>query len=313
MGSYSLLRRKLAKQTLLDMYKSKLPQLGYPGAEVFFVGASGSDSNPGYVYTSPFLTVTHALSQCTSGQNDTICILPDYWQPTGETWPISVNKACVHIVGLGTELTGYAPCIKPTGDTAAIDLVSAGQGSEVSGLVLAGGATAGCIEMEGTGHFWIHHCLFGEADNGAGAHGILSTQGVVNAECVIEDNVFHGDQGYVPGKLTENGIQGIGTNLLRHSIIRRNLFVGVAIGINLNGNAAGVSILDNKFVCADSADGEAITLGSGARGCMVDGNVAMNGGDAAMTQQPYRDIAATNKNHWGVNWCSNAVDLPKQS
>ncbi|KKK48317.1 hypothetical protein LCGC14_3146350, partial [marine sediment metagenome] len=70
---------------------------------------------------------------------------------------------------------------------------------------------------------------------------------------------------------------------------------------------------DNKIVIADSGDGEAIALLAACLGCMVDGNVAMNGGDAAPGQQPYRDVAATNKNHWGVNWTGNAVDLPKQS
>jgi len=305
------LKRKLQKELLMSQRASELVQAGLPGGKVFWVASGGSNDNDGSP-DYPFLTITYALSKCTAGNEDTIYINSDYWQATGETWPISVNKTNVHIKGVNYGPTGYGPTIKPTGDTAAFDMVSAGAGSEICNLALAGGATAACIELEGTGHFWIHDCMFGNADNGAGAYGILSTQGTVNAECVIEDNVFHGDLANVPGKLTENGIQAIGTNLFRHTIIRRNYFLGLAVGINL-GSAAGLSILDNKFVCADSGDGEAIALATGARGCMVDGNVVMNGGDAAMTQQPYVDVAATNKNHWGVNWTSNAVDLPKQT
>ena len=292
-------------QTILG---SMLRQRG----NVFFVLSGGSNSNDGMSALHPFLTIKYALSKCTSDNHDYILVGSGYWQPVGEDWPIVVNKSNVHIIGMGSGWAGYSPTIKPTGDTAAFSLVSAGAGCEIANMVLAGGAAHGCIELAGTGHFWIHHCMFGNADNGAGQDGIRSIEGQVSAECLIEKNIFHGDQGYVPGKITRNGIDARGTNLFRHSVIRNNYFLGLEIGI-LCGNSAGLSIITNRFVCPDSADGEAITLSGGARGCMVDDNRAMNGGDAAMTQQPYRDVAAANKNHWGVNWTTNAVDLPKQT
>jgi len=117
------------------------------------------------------------------------------------------------------------------------------------------------------------------------------------------------------GKITANAIEQL-TNTdataFRDLEILDCIFKGVYIGINLTRGFDAV-ILRNKFICADAVDGEAVSLLASCLGCMVDGNVAMNGGDAAMTQQPYRDVAATNKNHWGVNWTTNAVDLPKQT
>jgi len=281
-----------------------------PFATVFYVDLdSGRDSYNGRSPRRPFQTIQAAIDAALSGRGDYIFVLNAY---QADTYPIVVNKARLHIIGVSNP-NGQAPYLIPIVDTAAISLEVAGAGSEIAGFTLGGGAAHGCIEMNGTGGFWIHHNLFGGANaGGTPQDGIRSKQGVVNAECLIEDNIFHGNLAQVPGKLTQYGFVGQGTNLLRHSIIRNNLFLGLAGGIFL-GNAAGLSLLDNKFVCPDAADGEAITLNAGARGCMVDGNVGMNGGDAAMTKNPFCDLSGAGNNHWGVNWKSNTALLPQTS
>ena len=293
---------------------------GISGSQTYYVNTAsatypGNNNNDGLSYKTPLLTITAALAKCVDGQNDVIYII-DYWQATGETWPISIEKKQVHIIGIAQAGLPY-PAIHPTGNTAAFQLTSSGQYGSISYLTIGGGDSHGGIDWLNEGQvdgFWIHHNVFGHQWFDTPLNGILqpSTASRGGFGNIIEDNVFMGDLANCTGVITGNAIDMLGSVVSYDLTIRNNVFLGCAVGAYLTKVSNGM-ILNNKFICADAADGEAIALLTACRGCMVDGNVAMNGGDAAMTQQPYVDVAATNKNHWGVNWTSNAVDLPKQT
>ena len=290
--------------------------------EIFHVNTAsatfpGDDGNSGLDFEHPLLTITAALAKCVANRHDYILIW-DYWQASGETWPISVDKNAVHILGVTVPGLPF-PAIHPPSDTGAFQLTSSGQYGEIAYLTIGGGSSHGGIKMGNSGQvdgFNIHHNVFGHEFFGTPLNGIEqpvgSSRGGYGVK--INDNIFLGDLANVGGKITGNAIDllKITTEPWRNIQIEHNQFLGCAVGINMTLGLGG-QILNNKFVIADSGDGEAIALLAGTLGMMVDGNVAMNGGDAAIGQQPYVDVAATNKNHWGVNWTTNAVDLPKQT
>ena len=281
----------------------------------------GSDDNEGLDYEHPLLTITEAQDRCVSGRNDFILIW-DYWQASGETWPIVVNKRNVHICGVAHSNLPY-PAIHPTGDTPSFVLGSAGQYSEMAYLTIGGGDSHGGINLtyDGTTQqgqvdgMWLHNLLFGHRWFGTPQNGILQRAdanrgGNGNR---IEDCVFLGDaQG--KGVISGNGIDLLQTNILTLSYyqtqIVNNTFHGLAIGINAVRDNGG-EFLDNRFTVPDSVTGEAITLGTSSLGTMVNGNEAMNGMlNAGYTYNPFRDLAANTANHWGRNYRGNAVIEP---
>jgi len=293
---------------------------GYVGNQKFYVNTAsatypGNDNNDGLSYKTPLLTITAALAKCVDGRNDVIYII-DYWRPDGETWPISIEKRAVHILGVALQGLPY-PAIHPATDVAAFQLTSSGQYGSIGFLTIGGGASHGGIDWLNEGQvdgFRIHNNVFGHQWFGTPLSGIhqVATASRGGFGNIIEDNQFLGDLANCNGAITGNGIDMLGAVVSSDLIIRNNRFMGVYIGANLTKVTNGM-IYGNKFVCADAVDGEAVSLLASCLGCMVDDNRAMNGGDAAMTKEPYRDVAATNKNHWGMNYTSNAVDLPKQT
>lgn len=287
--------------------------------DVFYVNTAakgGADTNTGTEPDEPLLTLTHALSLCTDDEDDYIFVM-DYWRPTGETWPISVEKNGVHIIGVSRPGPLPYPALHPATDVAAIQLTSSGQYIEIAGLTLGGGVSHGGIDWLNEGQVdgaWIHHCTFGHQWFGTPLSGIhqVATASRGGYGNLIEDCLFMGDLANCTGAITGNAIDLLGSVASYDLTVRRCMFKGCYIGINCTVVHNG-EFVDNRFVCADAVDGEAISLLTACRGNFADGNRAANGGDAAMTKEPYRDVAATNNNHWGVNYTTDAVDLPKQT
>lgn len=324
MSDASRLKRKLMKEVLYRQLQNRLPMRGYPGGDVFYVdgttgankdGITAADTNDGYDPRSPWYTLTYALSQCTADNNDTIFVL-DYYQPTGETWPISITKNRVHIIGLAQPNLPY-PAIHPSTDVAAFQLNSTGQYGSIQNLTIGGGASHGGIDWLNSGQvdgYLIKNCTFGHQWFGTPLSGIyqISTASRGGYGNIIDSCRFLGDLANCSGAITGNAIDMLGAVTSYDLEIVNNYFMGCAVNINLT-DCDNSRIVNNHFVCADAADGEAVSLLTACRGNWVSNNYAGNGGDAAMTKEPYRDVAATNKNHWGMNYTSNAVDLPKQS
>ena len=69
---------------------------------VYYVTTSGSDSNNGTSWSTAFLTLIYAISQCTSGQRDVIFIAPGTYDETANgVTGITVDKECLLIRGIG--------------------------------------------------------------------------------------------------------------------------------------------------------------------------------------------------------------------
>jgi hypothetical protein len=127
----------------------------------------GDDTNSGLRPDDPFMTLTHAIDQCTDERFDTIVVV-DIWQPTGEAWPIVVDKRNVSIVGARGGTYNPWPCIRATGDTAVFE-VRAG-GVRIIDFHLEAGATHACIEFGGAAQperVGVYGCYFN-----AGTYGI---------------------------------------------------------------------------------------------------------------------------------------------
>ena len=280
-------------------------------SSVFFVnGSSGNDSaaNFGQTPDTPLLTITKALSLCRTGKNDYIFIL-DYYQATGETWPIAIAKSQVHIIGITGNAISW-PWVQPPGDTAAFTFGSDSAYSETAGLEIGAGASHGCIEFI-TGGLWgvhIHDCGFGTHNGMTAMCGIRATGGstptigeIING--LIENNRFG-------AQLTLSGIEVpatfVGPNSVEGTIIRNNTFKVATgnFGINVlctTANFADGGIFDNVFIVVDEA-GAAITFAAGALG-MVDGNKAVGLVSNALTAKVFLTGEA------GFGWGRNYVNV----
>ena len=261
-------------------------------------GGIGVDTNHGQTPQSPFLTLTKALSMCVDSQQDYIVVM-DYWQPTGETWPINVDVDNVHIIGAdgaGTQM----PIITPTGDTEGV-LIAANR-VEIANLAINGGATHGCIQNDATAGAarWgllVRDCWFGVL--GSAQDGIRNVTPGDNVYLTVERCTFGTG-------LTRDGIR-IEHNATRGMIGSPwgdgNLFDQVAgIGVNVVGvNPAQLGIFNNTFVVAANTAGGAVTLIATSTLFKIFGNVA-NFGDTDMAANPYVDAAAAGTNHWGMNY-----------
>lgn len=269
--------------------KIRSPNMDFGAGKVFFVDKTyGSDGHDGDNPARPLYSIAHALSLCVSGRNDYILVL-DAWQQ--DTFPISVNKSRVHIIGVGTD--GGYPGMAPPGDTAifTIDAVAV----EIARLSLGAGVSHGAIEFSGAnGYGAIHDCWFGEA--GAGLYGIY-IPGIVDAAEELIQNCRFG------AAITSDGIR-IAHNATR-SVIRDCLFRPLGIGINVTAHMTLGWILSNRFVCSSVLAGTAITL-TNTDGIFIDDNRAQIG-KTVMGVIPYVDGGA---NHWGRNFQDIAAVLP---
>lgn len=275
----------------------------------------GSDANEGTSFEKPMLTITAALARCVAGRDDYI-LVHDYWQPTGETWPIAVNKKKVHILGVAQSNFPY-PAVHPSTDVAAFTVHEDGSYSEIGLLSIGGGGSYAGISLgpdsspntkpEGV---WIHNSQFGHSWFGTPSKGIDSlVYGATGLR--VEDCRFLGDLVNAGGSIKDNAID-LTTQSADHENLQllRNIFKGVAIAINLY-YAKGGEIRENRFAVPDAQVGEAITLQSTAVGVEVDDNVAMNGMlQSGYTYNPFRDLAANTINAWGRNYRGNAVIEP---
>jgi len=279
-----------------------------PGAgKVLYVNGvdgTGSNANPG-TPESPLLTLTYALSLLTGGDNEYIFV-QDYNNPTGETWPISVDKAMVHIIGVSGQGTQY-PIITPPADTAGISI--AADRVELANLCINGGATHGCIENDpgaptARWGLLVRDCWF--AVLGSAQDGIRNVAASDNVYLTVKRCRF----GFA---ITRDGIR------IEHNATRcmigspwgdGNLFDRVqGIGVNVVGNGADIGIFHNTFIIPANTAGAAITLSAGTAGAAIFGNKA-NFGDTDMGNNPYTDGAGAGSNHWGANYQGITLTQP---
>lgn len=289
-------------------------------SHVFFVDGNagvGDDgvNTLGQIPNEPFLTITHALSKCTTKANDYIFILNYSSTAPAEDWPISIGKERVHILGIHQGIMPHFKIINPQStDSPVFVFTTAGAYCELGHMIMgcSSGSAKGAIEMQTGGLFGnhIHHCGFGlwGKSNSDAAFGIRVTGGSTPTigemmYSVIENCNFG-------TLLTTSGIDVpaafVGPNSIKGTIIRNNRFkilTGV-VGINVLSTTADFGnggIFNNRFNVADE-DGIAITLAAGVAGGLIDGNIAgALDNEASMANNPYLTTDACGP-AWGRNW-----------
>ena len=260
--------------------------------EAFYVdlaGNGGSDNNSGLSDTDPLLKIESALDLCTNGKHNYIFVM-DYWD--NDSFPITVDKTTVHIIGLGNARFGplnMSWCAMASGAAATFELTAASHYCEIAGFQpTANGSFPAILVSAGVAGAWIHHNSFGSQI--VTRDGILVTGDLSNS--LVEDNIFGNYQSPL-------GRDGIRAGSITGTIIKRNLFIRpVGIGLNLGGQP--LAILDNRFSLPSDDAGKAITLTT--TGCFIDGNSANFGYDAAMSANPYVDSTGGDANTWGLNY-----------
>lgn len=264
---------------------------------VFYVNLGGSDANPGTDPQAPKLTIAGALAECTADYMDTVFVL-DYWG-NDSVWPIDVNVARVRIVG-SAGAGGQWPTVVPTGDFSSFSINA--NYVELGRMTLAGGATAGCVDVAATSWgLWLRNLWFGIT--GTGQDGFRGTTGFDLPYLLITGCRF--GQG-----LTRDGVrleQNATRGMVGHWNGPGNFFDQIpGIAINAVGNVVQVGFHHNVFAMAADTAGDAITLPAGSSDCMANLNYA-HIGNTPMAQNPYRDLGA---NHWGLNYANITPVLP---
>jgi hypothetical protein len=237
--------------------------------------------------------MTAALGKCTNDAGDIIYVL-DYYQPATETWPISVNKSLVQIIGFQNvygEAFGYpfypwnvamASGSKPVFDIVANNVLISGFG------LYAGTSSYPCITMDsGASVVRIDQCNFCR-----GTYGVHLTSGDAGYGITITN--CHFIQSLTTGGIYINDDPAF-------SYIAGNHFdrlPGVAIHIV---QGAGHVIENNKIAMGANTNGRAITLESGVNRAFVNNNYAAYGTESGTTF-PYTDNGTVNENNWGRNY-----------
>ncbi len=273
--------------------------VGYPitrGKVLFVDSASWGTGDNGYDGTNPnypLATITAAIAKCTSGNHDYIFVL-NSWDNDAVT--ITVNKTCVHIIGLsGSNHRAPAPWIKIAGTGAAAAFTLKGGDAsnvEIAGLTLGANASYPCITTSsGTstnlvyGH--IHHCGFASTGDVAftAQDGINVAAGTGLDGTLVEDCVF----GY---ELTRDGIRFINfyDGMIRNCLFEMSAYMGVR---QLTGGATRgmCDVISNKFKQKIPAldAGSSIYI-TDAGGGFIDGNVTAENGDGTCDNNPYVDL-----------------------
>lgn len=287
---------------LADLYVGNVPFVPAPVGSVFFVNgitwdngfAEGNDNNPG-TFEEPFMTLTAALAACTDEALDRIYLL-DYYQPTGETWPVSINKSLVNIIGIGghfSPLTKWI-CMYAVGAHPCIDVVADCVYIEGVGF-FPNAAKAGVTLDDGKKMLHLHNCYFPQ-----GTYGLHAESGDWSFNLAITDSFFLSSlsSGAV---LIDDDPPGV--------YLARNLFdrhAGVSIDIR---QGAYHQLLDNRFALKTDTEGLAITLASAVSRAFVDGNHAAYGAASGGTS-PYKDAGTVTTNNWGLNYKGKAAIDP---
>ena len=272
-------------------------QVGSNRGNVYYVNGTdwgdGDDANSGLRPDDPLLIIKRALAHCNDERFDTIVVV-DYWQPTGEDWPIVVNVRNVTIVGAPGGSYNRWCCVNPVGDKAAFSIQAGGV--RIIDFHIDAGASHPGIEFSGTPErVGIYGCYFN-----SGTHGV--EWGVNEAGFSIEIGHCH-----FTTYLTAGGIE---ISNSPHCRIHDNVFQrpgGVCINFAHAGSGHG-QILNNVMAIDSDVQGRGITLAAGTVENIVDGNSAFWG--ETVNNNPYLDNAGVNANSWGLNYHGNTLVLP---
>jgi hypothetical protein len=263
----------------------------------------GSDSNDGLTMDHPLLTITKALSYCVDYRNDYIVVL-DYYQATGETWPIPVNKCLVSIVSLnsiaGVPMGGpMVPwcVVVASGNYSAFDFTAGN--NLLQGFAIYGGSASypGITFDSGAYAIHIHQNRFCQ-----GNYGIYSTTDDLGYGISVTDNWFQ--NGLAAGGLVFGDDPA-------HCYIAGNHFDRLE-GVSINVVAGGGTVIENNYIALPTgySAGDAITLGASVSRAFVNNNYAASGEAYTGGNAPYVDNGTVANNAWGRNYYGHTVAMP---
>jgi len=292
---------ELSDASLINHFGNRLLGKANIRHNVYFVSARsgvGDDDNAGTDPDAPLATLEAAYLKCTANRGDYIFAL-DFWEASAP--PLTIAKADIHLIGMGSgNFDAGNDITTDENNTAAVQIEDAGYDFEMAGFNLSSTGTNGVALEMGEGYrLHIHHCTFG--CNLACVTGIAAMAGGGSfTHSTIHDCLFGtlltGNSMYVP---------------LNTSIVRNNRFLPVGgIAISVPVIFVNTIVEYNRFIIADSAHGEAISiLPAASAGNMLDENVAMKGTGSSFAKNPFRDTA-TVKSAWGRNYRGRATITP---
>lgn len=272
---------------------------------IFVNGSNGVNTNDGLTRDKPLLTLTAAIAKQTDENKHLYIFVERFYQPTGETWPIALNKDNVHIIGMGTP-SGTWTFMKPTGSTPAMT-ISADR-CEIAGFEIGGGTNDGAVEFTAAWGTLIHDCWFGVTGTTAGQDGIRVAS---SASYLTVYGCYFGQA------LTRDGIRIEGAAVRGMLGLRgypSNMFRGVpGVGIQIIGQVPYGGVYDNLFAMPSDTKGKAITYSNtGANHTHFDGNRGCYGSTSG-SSNPFLDTSQAPGNHWGVNYDGELATLPATS
>lgn len=273
-------------------YGSDIGEILVPGAAaIYYVNSAANgaaDANDGLTPQLAFLTIDHAIAQCTGATHCYIFVIEH--DDATETYPIEMDVNMVHLIGIQSAARPL-PRLRAQADLDVIDLTA--DYCEIAGLAIDNGAdaytntlidlTAGAAGNH-IHHNWLSWFFWG--------YNLISL--ATNSDNNLIEHNMCGAHGWANIGIQVDGSSG-------RCIIRDNVFIlnGYDTGVRCiqNNSANSTIIQNNDFMVPDSAAGEAITCNAGTVRTLIVGNTCSNG-TVAMAFNPYRDLGA---GHWGLN------------
>lgn len=269
---------------------SKVLPLMNPGAKVFFVGPTSSNWYSDFLYKFPndaeggtrvFPTISAAISDSNvvSGRGDVILVLPGYTETITAAGGLTLNKADVSLIGIGT---GDArPTINfTTATTADLNVDEDNITIENFYFDLTGiDALAAPIDVNKI-NFVLRNCEFLTADSGGQATlGILTD---ANASgLVIENCKFIGSSN--AGTSTVVRIVGGSGHVIKGSYFR-GAYTTTLGAIENNTTACTDVIIEDNFIQNTTASStKAIVFDSGSTGVIRKNHMQILSGTAPIT------------------------------
>jgi hypothetical protein len=281
-----------------------------PSGKAVFVdgGSTGPthNNNDGLSPYTPKQTLTAGLALLDDLSDDVLFVVNygSNGRLAEPSWPVTISKSIVHVVGLQSMDNSKWPAVKPDDDNHAFDVT--GHRVELAQLEVGGGATKAAIHVGSAGGIWslcLHDLWFGITGDTAGQDGVFVETGEDAPYLEVYDCRFgnsltrHGV--YINGNATRGilGKQGHGNKFLKVP----------NIAMNISGPAGLDEIVDNLFSLPSDTLGYAITMSALSSGALVSGNKA-SFKIAAMTNNPFRDLS--NANHWIDNYRQGLTIAP---
>lgn len=280
-----------------------LPGANLTDGALFYVQSANGVDAAGQSGLSPdnaFLTVTYALSRCTSGDNNYIIVLDHNTPGEEDTWPIDVDVDNVQIIA--AQHGSHIPSINMVSDAAAVFDINAHDVRIQGFMVRPGGANPGITFSGSHGGMSVLGCRFD-----VGTYGLYSEMGGIGWGLLVERCSF-------VGNLTVGGIyldDDPASIRIHDNVFKLTQDTGhIAIDI-VNGGQPEITA--NQFQIDEevAATGYAITLRAMVHEALVNNNWVASG-VVVPAFNPYRDLhgVAAEVNNWGLNYMGLTPTYP---